>query len=261
MKTQKTNPKKLGEKMLTYCKEKYNPFLVVQEFLKKHTKGIKKIVSLLLLGVILFQGCEVFNNEETRAYYHFRDTDFDKIPDYNVNQTLIFKNQHNDKHVFTITQKALFFDTNYNESSFGGMGFFTSSPSSSSRLFSYDEIIYRMNIENNQFSYSASIALKRFPIDLQKAIENNMQESPSEFTGKIKFPFWNGSNSDIMVDYQQGKTTLIINTKIYTNVIKIESDMAILNHPICNVNILYYDESFGLIAYDDLLGNNWKLQY
>ena len=81
------------------------------------------------------------------------------------------------------------------------------------------------------------------------------------------FPYWNqkdGNNSPQysipLIDPSVQKVTLYINGKWYSNVLKIVSKN---NEPFSEqrkVNVIYYVDGIGIIGFDDLDNNQWRLQ-
>jgi len=56
---------------------------------------------------------------------------------------------------------------------------------------------------------------------------------------------------------------MTFNGKTFKNVLVLSSNNdSIIEQPLCkDVNILYYDETQGIIGFDDLNGNEWRLFY
>ena len=201
-------------------------------------------------------------NKEKEAYYRFSQFDYKRLLPYTEEQVLKFKNKSNDERHFTIRSVNTAIKTRYSV----GMGFMGDSAGD---YFYYDS-------KEITFIYSedwqpSSIFFCRFPVDVQLAKENREMEYPSEFYGSINWRFWNGCNeygsydSYVSIDYKQKKTEMTFNGKIYKNVFVLDSGInTIIENsdvyvPNKDVNIIYYDEIEGIIGFDDLNGNEWRL--
>jgi len=216
-------------------------------------KNVCLFITIIIL-VFFISSCGLFEEEE--AYYRFSSQDNKRLLPYKEGQVLKFYNQNSEERIFTISAINTSLKGRYSE----GMGFFTPS---ASYYFYYDskEIIF-----NDSKTYlSSHIYFERWPLNTGLAKENKYREYPSKFSASIKYFFWNGDY--LSVDYEQNKVEMLVNGKTYKNVFVITSGVdSIVEFKRVNgeiwykdVNVIYYDEIEGIIGFDDLNGNEWRL--
>ncbi len=186
------------------------------------------------------------------AYYNFTAEDYTRILELKLNDTIIYENQQAEEIklvVWSVDEDLKRFYSIY--------GY----PTSTS-FFNYDYIIIWAYFIDSDLS-SMRYYFKRFPLDLEEAKADKYTKYSSAFKAKISLPLYNGGYEEI--DYDSDKTEMTIGSEIYRDVFTIASG---INDSVYNededyykkVNILYYDEFNGLIAFDDILGNNWLLK-
>ena len=206
------------------------------------------------------------NKEETKeAYYYFSPIDSQRLLPYTEGQVLDFFNQSNEKRTFSIYAVSTSIKTQWTV----GMGFFSSA---AGYYFYYDR--KEITLIDSKRGDPFNISFIRWPLNTELAKENKYTEYPSEFYGAIQYMrFWNGREEDgglessVSVDYDQSKIEMNVNGKMYKNVFKLTSgNDSIIEYPWSDgtilykdVNVIYYDEIEGIIGFDDLNGNEWRL--
>ena len=218
---------------------------------------------LVATAALLFMGtsCEEKKpppKPKEKAYYCFTSEDYKRLLPYTKGQVLKFINQDNKERTFTI-QSVITDTVQLVYTSFLGV----------INLFRYDrkEIIL-IDGETGWFK----IKFSRLPIEYDIAKQEASTEYPSKFYGAIQdMLFWNGSNEygwfgDASIDYNQKKIEMTVNGKTYRDVFLIESGCdSIIEFRQSDqiyyrdVNMIYYDEIEGIIGFDDLNGNEWRL--
>lgn len=216
---------------------------------------LKNILLLSFIMVIL--GCEpIENNPDTRAYYKFSNADLKKIPSYYNNQNLIFTN-NNDSSILIKVGKT----NEINKNIYGeGWGMYSAYAVT---FFHYDEksILFHFPLTKNDFE----LYIKKWPVSLDSAKKKRTSIQPNYLDMQFfKFPKWNGKLKDffyknIHINEYEERTTLVINGIAYHDVIKISSnDTTLINEN--TIHTIYYAEEFGILGFDDLDGNLWRIQ-
>ena len=146
---------------------------------------MKKIIYLSSI-IIFMSSCNNFgdlfgDDNNSIAYYKFRNSDFDKLLEYNVNDSLIFLNQFNEKRKFVVI------NSNKNKRRYSvGMGFFGGGAAS---YFYYDE--KEIELESlDSIHLCFDIRFSRWPINTEEAKEDYYKKFPSKLNGYLKyFPY------------------------------------------------------------------------
>ena len=210
-----------------------------------------KKFTLILISVLLLS-CET--EEINEPYYNFSDSDLDKSLNLQLNETIKFKNQFNEYISYDINEVSSDFMRSWSDGSWVISSW-------TILYFYYDEkiIILNSNSTDNFIKYK----FNRLPINIEQAEKNRFTKFPSKFNSEVYFHLWNGidDRGRIIIDYEKETESKIINGKKYQNVIKIESgnNNPINNNPSKNVNIIYYDINYGIVGYDDLNNNKWRI--
>lgn len=218
---------------------------------------MKKII--LLLVIILNLSC---SNDKTEVgdglpYFSFLQVDYDKfINSSEVGKISIYKNQNNAELKFKVVK-------NKTEKQLESRGTFVVG---SYKYFYYDE--QRIEMQSTLFadgdfccSSSFYLSLKRWP--------KIYQTSPTVISQDSKFitnigliPFSTGIQSTFL-DYSEPLINLTINAVTYNKVRKI----VITPNPFPNPNWqlpslknIYFDQNKGVIGFDDMQNNEWRLQ-
>ena len=134
------------------------------------------------------------------------------------------------------------------------------------KLFFYDE----KEIELQTFpNWRINYYFRRFPVDLEQAEDYVSIESESKFEASFSIYSWNGYNNgytvhkDIKIDFNADKEDMTINGTNYSDVFVFESGrkapLVFMDSISRNVNRVYYDLHTGIIGFDDLGNNHWRL--
>lgn len=218
---------------------------------------MKKII--LLLVIILNFSCSNDKNEvvDGLQYFQFQQTDNDKfINSTEVGKVLIYKNQNNVELKFKVLK-------NKTEKKLESKGDFVYG---SNKYFYYDEQRIQFGDENaepteyyNEFT-SFFISLKRFP----KVFQLNPTVISSEsilITNIGLTPFDNTSNA--FLNYNEPLMSLTINSQIFTKVRKVILPTNLYpnsNSTLKGLTNIYFDQNKGIIGFDDVENNQWRLQ-
>ncbi len=218
---------------------------------------MKKII--LLLVIILNISCSDDKTEigDGLPYFSFLQVDNDKfINSTEVGKILIYKNQNNAELKFKVLK-------NKTEKQLESRGTFVVG---SYKYFYYDE--QRIEMQSTLFadgdfccSSSFYLSLKRWP--------KTYQTNPTAISQDSKFitnigliPFSTGVQSTFL-DYSEPLINLTINGISYSKVRKIE----ITPNPFPNPNWqlpslknIYFEQNKGVIGFDDIQNNEWRLQ-
>ncbi|EKT4553251.1 hypothetical protein JE945_002440 [Flavobacterium psychrophilum] len=218
---------------------------------------MKKII--LLLVIILNISCTDDKTEigDGLPYFSFLQVDNDKfISSTEVGKILIYKNQNNAELKFKVLK-------NKTEKQLESRGTFVVG---SYKYFYYDE--QRIEMQSTLFadgdfccSSSFYLSLKRWP--------KTYQTNPTVISQDSKFitnigliPFSTGVQSTFL-DYSEPLISVTINTITYNKVRKIE----ITPNPFPNPNwqlpslkSIYFDQNKGVIGFDDMQNNEWRIQ-
>jgi hypothetical protein len=215
--------------------------------------------TILLFIIILILGC---SNDKTEVgdglpYFSFLQVDNNKfINSTEVGKILIYKNQNNAELKFKVLK-------NKTEKQLESTGTFVVG---SYKYFYYDE--QRIEMQSTLFadgdfccSSSFYMSLKRWP--------KTYQTNPTVISQDSKFitnigltPFSTGVQSTFL-DYSEPLINLTINGISYSKVRKIE----ITPNPFPNPNWqlpslknIYFEQNKGVIGFDDIQNNEWRLQ-
>jgi hypothetical protein len=220
----------------------------------------KTFLFTIVILALLFLSCE---KKKEVYYYCFTPLDYQKLLPYAEGQVLNFSNQNNEKRTFTIHAVNNELKTRLAV----GMGFF-----GDTEYFYYD--FKGIGLIDSKSGKSLNINFNRWPLDYELAKGNIYTEYPSKFYGAIQYiGFWNGRDEDgglessVLIDYEQNKIEMNVNGTNYKNVFVLTSGSdSIIEDPQPNgtilyrdVNVIYYDEREGIIGFDDLNGNEWRL--
>lgn len=224
---------------------------------------MKKIINLTCVIFFAFSinSCTKENSDNGVSYYKFDDNDKKNIINYNYvpNQMIIYENQFRERLHFRVISNTTKKYGDYSNGTFSGGGGILESY--------YDSKIIRLEIVENESSY------------IEEQVIYVFSKSENDFKSGIKFPVWNFEEFTFFDEidrpfnvYLDGflnssKTEMNINGHLFEKVVVINSGSdipkpnawgAILPN---NVNKLYYDFEFGIIQFNDIQGNNWKVIY
>lgn len=230
---------------------------------------MRTLIFLMCIGILL--GCRKDNPDDRIAYYKFSDTEFDRIPKYKEGDTLVYRNQSGKIALFQVIQADIGLRRPYQVLGFFGYASY----------YYYDIVSYRLNPipakteppitpEHLTIDY---LFLKE-PLDIDSAKYNTHQLLPARFHGQVHYPRWNGigymGNRDLYItlpytprvnpDVTKTSTSLSINNKFYPEVVKLTATHPDTTRNNWDVHTLYYAFKNGIIGFDDVLGNQWRLQ-
>jgi len=222
-------------------------------------KTIAINTTLILVLIFSLLSCKKHPRvSEEEAYYNFDATDHARIPDHVVGQELLYKNENGGQITFTVSSFDLSEKVLYGE----GMGFFSSY---AAEYFYYD----RLNVEYTDDSgYAYNVSYQKWPVNLESAKADPYKKQASTLLIQISFfPYWNEADeygypvSYLPVNASYGQIAILtINGKTYDGVLKIVSNSNVPFSEKRNVNVIYYYEGIGIIGFDDLDNNHWRLQ-
>lgn len=218
---------------------------------------MKKII--LMFVIVLNLGCSKDNIGvgDGLPYFQFQQMDNDKfITSNEVGKILIYKNQNNAELKFKIlknnTAKQIESRPDFVYGSY--------------KYFYYDE--QRIEMQSTLFadgdyccSSSFYLSLKRWPIVYQT--NPTVISQDTRFLTNIGLiPFQTGVQS-VFLDYSELIVSITINGITYDRVRKIE----LIPNPYPNPNWqlpslkkIYFEQNKGIIGFDDLQNNEWRLQ-
>ena len=211
--------------------------------MKKFSFFAMTVVAVLLTAA----ACQ----KDKTAYYQFTPLDNQRLLPYKQGQVLTFANQNNKERTFSVSAVDI------SKESVKPMG-------SLDVYFYYDtKTISLIDSETGRFA----IYFNRYPLDVDLAKKNRYTKHPSVFYARIGGAvFWNGLNMNAAINYEQKKTEMIVNEKTYKDVFVIASgNYSIIEFKprdeiyYMDVNVIYYDEKEGIIGFDDLNNNKWRL--
>lgn len=217
---------------------------------------------LSMIVIMLFSNCRK-DALNTVVYYNFQSSDRERLLPYTENQVLVFKSQTGQERNFQVCCVS----KNYKEWHTVGMGFFTTYAAS---YYYYDtkEIEF---VSKPATVGGFRIQFTRWPEDTELAESNIYKKFPSKLTAYFSsFPYWNAKDASgnashsIIIDYTLPKIKMLVNGVNYEQVMVFRSNndlplnLSYLNYP-KDVNVIYYDERQGLIGFDDINGNQWRL--
>lgn len=219
-----------------------------------------KLSIFAFLSILLFAGCtkpaEPKINE--KAYYHFNETDNKKLEPYAETQIIKFKNENGDERDFKISLSL----ARYKELYGVGMGFFSSQAAT---YFYYDSKVFQFQTYPDT-TFAFSINFSKWPENTELAESDIYHEYPSELRGRILFPYWNGVNGSneqdfyISINFKTPGNPMNINGIQYENVFVFHSNNSTPISSSKNVNVIYYDAKQGIVGFDDLDNDHWRLQ-
>ena len=217
---------------------------------------MKKII--LLFVIIINLSC---SNDKTEVgdglpYFPFLQVDNDKfINSTEVGKILIYKNQNNTELKFKVLK-------NKTEKQLESRGTFVVG---SYKYFYYDEQRIQLgDISSQPTQYyedsSFFISIKRFPKLFQ--LNPTVISSESILITNIGLqPFDNSETA--FYDYSEPLISLTINSQVYTKVRKKTLPTNLYPNPnstLKGLTNVYFDQNKGVIGFDDIQNNEWRLQ-
>ncbi len=228
---------------------------IFENFVKM--KIMKKLILLFVVIVNFSCSKDKVADGDGLLYFPFLQVDNDKfINSTEVGKMLIFKNQNNDELKFKVLN-------NKTGKQLESRGTFVVG---SYKYFYYDEQRIEMQstlLADGDFCCSSSfyLSLKRWP----KRYKTNptLISQDSKFITNIGLtPFSTGVQS-VFLDYSEPLINVTINGITYNKVIKIEITPNLFPNPnwqLPSLKNLYFEQNKGIIGFDDINNNEWRLQ-
>ncbi|WP_298541311.1 hypothetical protein [uncultured Aquimarina sp.] len=213
----------------------------------------------------LFIACSSDDDSPREPYYQFNSDEKELIIDYDyaAGQKIIYKNQENETIEFNVISNEQRISESFSRGTFSGGGIFE---------HSYDDKIIRIEIIDNCIGSGLTGDRTKLNYIFSK--------KDDEFNNGINFPLWNVLSSSFiddlinpinifMTEFNNTQTSeMMINGHLFTNVITVNSGSSENdNFLYCdfmmqkNVNQIFYDYDFGIVQFNDVHGNEWKLIY
>lgn len=188
------------------------------------------------------------NFDSSKPYYKFTNSDANYLLKkvYRPNAIINFKNQNNEALSFKVI-------SNEQERKLETMGSFWGT--SSLVLYYYDCRTINLKSLTHNGEYT------NFKINIYKGA-NDITSGGFYFYLWNEFPTGQYLNNSTNYSFSNATNTMQVNGTYYSNVIHINSE-SIYSYNVDNynqnVNKLYYDLNNGVIGFDDLEGNEWRL--
>ncbi|MBC7643363.1 MAG: hypothetical protein H7174_13690 [Flavobacterium sp.] len=212
----------------------------------------------IIFFVILIISCtkDIDEVKDELPYFSFITEDNNVLLNLDqVGKILTFKNQNNDNLLFEVV-------TNKKEKQLHSKGNWVYA-SYSEKYFYYDQktIALRCTLPTPDLI----IKINRWPTsfsDGRDGIGFSVSKS-SKMVANINVDTFNSSEPSIYFEYTYSTETMIINGFTYNNVLKIEIQNSQFTNPgwlLPKINFLYFDFNKGVIGFDDINNNEWRLQ-
>jgi hypothetical protein len=216
---------------------------------------------ILCLFTIFLVNCKNDDGNIEFPYFVFNQSDNSLIItyDYSINEIITYENQNGEQLNFKVVQNEITKQSDYSEGGFSGGG---------GNLESYyDSKIIKLEIIENQDYESNGLVNYIF------------SKSNDSFKSGMNFPLWNilnptfidelrnNANIPLMAFNDLPKIQGNINGHIFEKIVIIDSQSMSINQDSSygtltkNINIIYYDYDFGIVQFNDIQGNEWKLIY
>ena len=217
---------------------------------------MKKIILLFLLVVNLSCSNDKKEVGDGLPYFQFLQVDNDKfINSTEVGKILIYKNQNNAELKFKVLK-------NKTEKQLESRGTFVVG---SYKYFYYDEQRIQLGDITDEptqyYEYSTFfISIKRFPKVYQ--LNPTVISSESILIANIGLrPFDNSETA--FFNYSEPTKSLTINSNVFTKVRKVTLPTNLYpnaNSTLKGLTNVYFDQNKGVIGFDDIQNNEWRLQ-
>ncbi len=217
---------------------------------------MKKIIVIFVVILNLSCSKDKVSSGDGLPYFQFLPQDADKIINSTeVGKILIYKNQNNDELKFKVLKNAI-------EKQLEIRGTFVVG---SYKYFYYDEqriqfgdVLDEPTEYYSSLSFFISIARRPKVFQLNPTVISN----ESILVANIGLhPFDNSENA--FLNYSEPLISLTINSQIFTNVRKVTLPTNLYPNPnatLKGLTSIYFDQNKGLIGFDDIQNNEWRLQ-
>ncbi len=218
------------------------------------------IFGSLFFGFLGLISCSEESQEDSHPYYKFDASDASVISNYNYvkGQIITYQNQLGEQIHFKVIFNESKKYGDYTNGTFSGGGGILESY--------YDSKIVRLEMVENQMAFNGELVNYIF------------SKSKNTFKSGINFPIWNildsgffdeidrDVNINLGIYSNHSRVPITINGHLFNKVVLIESGFNTPASPNWgslpnNVNKLYYDYDFGIVQFNDLDGNEWKVIY
>ncbi|MGJ8592423.1 MAG: hypothetical protein ACSHXF_07740 [Aquaticitalea sp.] len=220
---------------------------------------------LLFLAIAFLIGCNKDEDGPREPYYQFSNDE--KLVlikyDYKPDQIITYENQENERIEFKVISNERLISESFSVGTFsGGGGIFENS---------YDNKIIRIEIIGNSVNTGTSG-------DYSK-VNYIFSKNKNTFNNGINFPLWNVTLYSFIDEIQNPvnifmndfnniqKSEMTVNGHLFTKVVTVNSgsdeskngyEFGLMTQ---NINRIFYDYDFGIIQFNDVEGNEWKLIY
>jgi hypothetical protein len=217
---------------------------------------MKKLILLLVVVLNLSCSKDSIRKGDGLLYFQFLPQDTDKfINSSEVGKILIYKNQNNTELKFKILKNKI-------EKQLYSRGTFVVGSYDS---FHYDEQRIQLGDitdEPTQYygDYSFFISIKRFPKVFQ--LNPTVISSQSILITNIGLRLFDNSETAFF-DYTEPIISLTINSTVYTKVRRVTLTTNLYpntNSILKGLTNIYFDQNKGVIGFDDIQNNEWRLQ-
>lgn len=219
---------------------------------------MKTKLFILTVSLALFSCKEAEQKDvDILPYYQFESAELQKIPAYTDNQQLVFANDSGTQLVLIHESTEVEAKKVYGE----GMGFLGPY---AAEYFYYDTRVMKFKRESDMNTMCLSFT--KWPIDLDSAKKGYVKQPSKLMIEMSKFPYWNGlnqyNNPEIFIDLKDytERVSLTIAGKTYTDVLKMTSNNDKKIDDVKSANVIYYKDGIGILGFDDLQGNHWRLK-
>lgn len=217
---------------------------------------MKKLLFLTAaLTIIMMIGCSKKNKDA--AHYQFTAEDKQKILDFIDNDTIVYQNQLN--------QEIKYFGAKgYGIQKYQYVTDHWLMPHEYNYYFYYDNkqlFVSQISTGEGVNCFGMSYDFKRMPIDIRKARANSDDLLESELVASFSIDRYN-SDEWLRVDYKASKSEMLIGDTLYKHVTTYKSgnNNAISGYCTRDFNVIYYDDYKGVIGFDDVYGNQWRIK-
>lgn len=223
-------------------------------------KEYKTFFGILFLGMLVLTSCSTQMEEDTHPYYRFTTTDNNLIVKFNYtfDQIITYENQLGEQLHFKVISNNTKKYGDYFESTFSGGGGILQSY--------YDCKIIKFQIIENQANFT------------EEQVSYIFSKSENVFKDGVKLPIWNTDDFAFFDEVDRPfninlknynvitREQMNINGHLFDKVVSIQSGSTnsepnALGALPNNVNKVFYDFDFGIIQFNDLDGNEWKVIY
>lgn len=230
--------------------------------------------SIIIFQLVLISGCSEDDVKErcnfTNPTYSFTEEQEEKSISYNYfeGQIIQYRNNNNVILNFEVTEVDNCARGYYPIS---GPGFFLSSGNNRKPQHTFDSQVIKMTLlehDTNSHTY-------------REQMHYYVNKSHSSFKQSLNFPLWNVSINGFGLSGSQNPANLFlreneftevgmfqVNNMHFNKVVKFDSgsnqvrnSSSTTSNLLHNINVIYYDQNFGVIRFDEIDGTIWEVIY